>query len=211
MIVSSPIWAVQAKQLPNDFCQEPDSEVSQAKQYLAVLRVSMRIEAIIAQAVEDAIDLSQFLASLRQRPSHAKVRSTTYCYLLSGEHFEALGLVRVFDDVDCPPAHANEGGLQLVLSITTISIQVTQPREPRANCSQHIYGLIAILVIGGANEDEDQKAESVCQNVPFATLYLPFCQRQSQNPAIFCVLRRLAVDYSSSGRGLRDLRFLAGS
>ncbi len=62
----------------SDFFLVPDSEVSQAKQYLAVLRVSMRIEAISAQAVEDAMDFSQSLASRRQRPSHAKVRSTTH-------------------------------------------------------------------------------------------------------------------------------------
>ena len=31
-----------------------------------------------AQAVDEAMDLSQSLASRRQRPSHAKVRSTTH-------------------------------------------------------------------------------------------------------------------------------------
>src|SRR5213075_899320 len=56
----------------------PDSEVSQARQYFAVLRVSMRMEAMRAQAVEEAMEVSQSLARRRQRPSHAKVRSTTH-------------------------------------------------------------------------------------------------------------------------------------
>lgn len=54
-----------------------DSEDDQAKQYLAVRRVSMRMEAMVAHAVEDATVVSQSLASRRHLPSHAKVRSTT--------------------------------------------------------------------------------------------------------------------------------------
>ena len=60
------------------FLLEPDSKVYHAWQYLAVLRVIIRMEAMSAQVVEDAIEVSQSLASRRHRPSHAKVRSTTH-------------------------------------------------------------------------------------------------------------------------------------
>jgi len=60
------------------FLLEPDSKVYHAWQYLAVLRVIIRMEAMSAQVVEDAIEVSQSLASRRHRPSHAKVRSTKH-------------------------------------------------------------------------------------------------------------------------------------
>lgn len=56
----------------------PDSKVSRAKQCLAVLPVCIRMDAISAHAVEEAMEVSQSLARRRHLPSQAKVRSTTY-------------------------------------------------------------------------------------------------------------------------------------
>ncbi len=40
-------------------------------------RVALRMAAMCSHGSDDAMEVSQSLASLRQRPSHAKVRSTT--------------------------------------------------------------------------------------------------------------------------------------
>ena len=56
---------------------EPDSKVCHGAESRAILRVSIRIEAIFAHAVELSMERSQSLARRRQRPSQAKVRSTT--------------------------------------------------------------------------------------------------------------------------------------
>jgi hypothetical protein len=58
--------------------QEPDSEFLQAWQCLAMRRVSRRMWAVRRKAVAEAMVFSQSLASLRHRPSQAKVRSTTH-------------------------------------------------------------------------------------------------------------------------------------
>jgi len=57
---------------------EPDSKVRQEFESLTILRVINRMEAIFVHAVELSIDLSQAFARRRQRPSQAKVRSTTH-------------------------------------------------------------------------------------------------------------------------------------
>ena len=56
---------------------EPDSKVLYCSQCLARRRVRMRIWAMRVHAVELWMDFSQSFASLRDLPSHAKVRSTT--------------------------------------------------------------------------------------------------------------------------------------
>lgn len=60
----------------------PDSEVYQAKQCLAVRRVSMRIEAMSAHEVDEAMDFSQSLASRRHRPSQTPVLGRAAQWLL---------------------------------------------------------------------------------------------------------------------------------
>lgn len=57
---------------------EPDSKVHSYIRYLAMRLVSILIEAICAHAVALSIDFSQSLARRRQRPSQAKVLSTTH-------------------------------------------------------------------------------------------------------------------------------------
>ena len=56
----------------------PDSKLRQASQCLARRRVVRRMWEMSIQASAEATDFSQSLASLRQRPSQAKVRSTTH-------------------------------------------------------------------------------------------------------------------------------------
>ena len=57
---------------------EARSKVHVQIEYLAMCRVSMRMLAMWAKAVELAMDLSQSLARRRHRLSHAKVLSTTH-------------------------------------------------------------------------------------------------------------------------------------
>lgn len=63
-------------------CEERDVSESDSKRfqrypYLARRLVSMRMWAMVIHASAEATDLSKSLASLRHRPSQAKVRSTT--------------------------------------------------------------------------------------------------------------------------------------
>ena len=57
---------------------ESDLKLSECFHVLARWRVTRRMWAINSQASALAIDFSQSLARRRQRPSHAKVRSTTH-------------------------------------------------------------------------------------------------------------------------------------
>jgi putative oxygen-independent coproporphyrinogen III oxidase len=59
------------------YWREPDSKVIHCSQCLANRRMRMRIWAMRVHAVELWMDFSQSLASLRDLPSHANVRSTT--------------------------------------------------------------------------------------------------------------------------------------
>jgi hypothetical protein len=81
----------------------------------------MRMAAIVAHVMDEAMVFSQSLARRRHRPSHAKVRSTIH---RRGEKLEALYLVRSLDDLDRPGSRSDEGSTAFVAGIASIGKDV---------------------------------------------------------------------------------------
>src|SRR5262245_62747197 len=89
-------------------------------------RSMRRIEASLRKASALRLRHSQSLASLRHRPSQAKVRSTSQRF---GSTDEALGLIGALDDLD---VHALENSPQCILEacalISTIGVEFQEKR-----------------------------------------------------------------------------------
>ena len=81
---------------------ESDSKVFQAQQYLTVRRMSMRIDAMCVQAIDDAIDdagdVSQSLGNRRHRPSQANVGSATHRRGSSSKPFAVSDRLMILGD-----------------------------------------------------------------------------------------------------------------
>jgi hypothetical protein len=121
------------------------------------------------QASADAMDFSQSLASRRQRPSQAKVRSTTQ---RRGRTSNPLRRVRALDDFEGPVAELAQGVVQLRPGIAAVGEDVTQPRPAGADGVEHHRCAIAILDTGGVDYHADQQTERVGDDVPLPALDL---------------------------------------
>ena len=66
---------------------------------------------------------------------------------------------------------------QFLPGVAAIGKVMAQPREALAYRLEHIDGTVPVLNIGRIDEDEDQKATGVGEDVPLATLDLliPTC------------------------------------
>ena len=124
-----------------------------------------RMWAMLIHASLEAMDFSQSFASRRQHPSHAKVRSTPPP---PGEDFEAAGGVGALDDFERPLADPVEGGAQLRSGIASVGEQVAQPKAVMAYGFQHSRCSVAILNIGGMNDEPEEHAGSVDDSVALA-------------------------------------------
>jgi hypothetical protein len=89
---------------------------------------------------------SKFFASLRQRPSHAKVRSTTH--LRAAKPREALGRVGPFDDSYRLFADAFQSLAQFISGITIVGKDMAQPGIARTDRSKNTWSALAILNAG---------------------------------------------------------------
>jgi hypothetical protein len=106
---------------------------------------------------------SKSLASLRQRPSQAKVRSTIQRLRKA---FTAL------DDLQPPaagPGHRLRGCLALV---GTVGKEHLDEREQPTRRAQEGYGPVAVLDAGGMDSGAQEQAQRVDQDVPLLALDL---------------------------------------
>lgn len=88
------------------------------------------------------------------------------------QNMKALGGIGALDDLDAPIAHAGQRVAQFPIGISSIGKDMTQPWEAAADRRQHVDGAVTILDIGGMDEDEDQKAASVGDDMALASLHL---------------------------------------
>ena len=128
-----------------------------------------RILEMSVHAVETSILRSQSFANRRQRPSHAKVRSTTHRRGRTTNPF-AVSLRLTTSIVQSP--WAGNRLAQLRAGIGTIGKQVTQPGEPVANGLDERACAIAVLNVGRGNDHKQQQSDRVDNNVALATLDL---------------------------------------
>src|SRR6202011_4242714 len=155
-----------------------------------------------AQATALAIVASKSFASLRQRPSHAKVRSTTH---LRGQTFEALRRVGTFDDFYRPFADALQSLAQFISGITTIGEEVAQPGIARADRSKDAWSAVAILNAGFMHDESDQISLGIGDDVALAALDFLACVKAPWATA-FRGFHRLAVNHSGRRARLSTTR-----
>ena len=89
-----------------------------------------------------------------------------------GKNDEAMQLV-AFDDFDGPGADLCDGGSHRLSLVAGIGEDALDEREQTARAAvEDQADAIAVLHVGGVNDDVQQEAERVDKNVPFAALDL---------------------------------------
>lgn len=82
--------------------------------------------------------------------------------------------IGALDDLECPGAGLGDGVGRLLALIPTIGEDAFDEREQASRPAQQWNGSVAILDIAGSNEDVQQEAEGIDQNVaPAAQRLLP--------------------------------------
>src|ERR1700686_2503981 len=113
---------------------------------------------------------SQSLASLRHRPSQAKVRSTTHRL---GRTTKAFALIRALDDLDVDLSHDFlEGGAKQRTLISAIGVELQQERKHAEHRHHDQFATVAILDVGRVHDGVDQQALRIDDNVPLLALDL---------------------------------------
>src|SRR5919202_2432475 len=102
---------------------------------------------------------SKSLASRRQRPSHANVRSTI------GQRHEALGAAPA-DDLEPPAARPGHGLRGRLAAVGAVGEDDLDEREQPARGAQQRDGAIAVLDVGRKDRGAQQHADRVDQDVP---------------------------------------------
>ena len=136
-----------------------------------------------AIAVVVSIKRSKSLASLRLRPSQAKVRSITQPRLrlhsrgdraerprrAPRQQMEALGVAWPLDDLK-PQALARRGAGGNLALVTGIGKQVPKPRETPSNPGADEPQAIAVLDVGGVNDQPQRQAQRIGEQMPLAAV-----------------------------------------
>ncbi len=99
---------------------------------------------------------------------------------------------------------AFERAPELVPRIAAIGEHMAQPWEAIADSFEDIDGPVAVLNIGGMDQDEDQIAVGVSNDMPFAAFDL-LARVIAANSATFRGFDALAVDDTATGRGFATL------
>ena len=82
------------------------------------------------------------------------------------------GSIRSLDDLQSPGTSAPHRHCHLASRISAISKNALDEREQSSRPAQQVEGAITVLNIGGMNDDVQQEAQRVDQDVPLATLDL---------------------------------------
>ncbi len=88
-----------------------------------------------------------------------------------GQHLEP-GDVRSLDDLQSPDTCAPHGQCHLASGVSAISKNAFDEREHSSRPAQQVESAIPVLNIGGVNDDVQQEAQRVDQDVPLTTLDL---------------------------------------
>src|ERR1700678_2796997 len=162
------------------------------------LRVKRLIWATSIHARALSIVASKSLARRRQWPSQAKVRSTTHRRAMSTKPLAAFGRLTI-STVQSPLSR--KGLLEFGAGVSAVGEDVAQPRIDRADRRQDERSAVAILDVGGMDDDADEMALRVGDDVPLATHDL-LAGVESARTAAFTGFRGLAVDHAGCRAGL---------
>ena len=90
-----------------------------------------------------------------------------------GQNDEALGNIAAFDDLDCPCAGSSCGGANARPLIAAIGIDAFDEREQGTRALiEHQCRAIAILDVGGMNDDAQQETQRVDKDMALAAFDL---------------------------------------
>ena len=128
------------------------------------------IEARRRNASAFRLRFSQSLASRLQRPSHAKVLSTTQRF---GRTTNAFSVIRTLDDLDIHARHYfRDGAAKQRALIAAIGVEFHQERIHAEHGRHDQCAAVTILDIGGMNDGMDQQALRIDENMPLLALDL---------------------------------------
>ena len=89
-----------------------------------------------------------------------------------GKHLEALRLGAALDDLQAPVAEGRHDRRQFLAGIGAVGPDHREPREQRRQAAQDEDRAIAILDVGGMNDDLEDQAEGIDDDVSLAALDL---------------------------------------
>ena len=89
-----------------------------------------------------------------------------------GKHLEALRLGAALDDLQAPSAEGRDERRQFLAGIGAVGPDHREPREQRLQPPQDEDRAVAILDGGGMNDDGEDQAEGIDDDVPLAALDL---------------------------------------
>jgi len=107
---------------------------------------------------------------LCQSATATEPRESTFDNPSAWQNFEALRRVRTLDDFYRPFADARQSLAQFISSIATIGKDMAQPGIARTDRSKNAGGAIAILNAGFVNDESDQVALGVGDDVALTAL-----------------------------------------
>ena len=84
-----------------------------------------------------------------------------------GENLEVME-IGALDDLELPGPGGGDGGLHLWSLISAVAIDQRDEGEQAACTAQHDECAVAILHVGGMNDDAQEKAERIDEDVPLA-------------------------------------------
>jgi hypothetical protein len=88
-----------------------------------------------------------------------------------GQHLESSG-IRSLDDLQSPGTGAPHGHSHLASRVSAISEYAFNERKQASRPPQQMESTITVLNVSGMNDDVQQEAQRVDQDVPLATLDL---------------------------------------
>ena len=91
-----------------------------------------------------------------------------------GEHLEVMES-GALDDLEFPVPGGGDGSLHLWSLVSTVAIDQRDEGEQAACAAQHGEGAVTILHVGGMNDDAQEKAERIDEDVPLAARDLLTC------------------------------------
>src|SRR5665213_43926 len=122
------------------------------------------------------------------------------------QNLEAFGGIATSDDLDGPAAELGERVLEFFSGVTAIGEDMAQPRIELADRRQNSHGTIAVLNVGGMNQQSDKIALRVGDDMALAPLDL-LARIEAARTATFCGFHGLAVDHARRGAGFAPTPF----
>jgi uncharacterized protein with von Willebrand factor type A (vWA) domain len=84
-----------------------------------------------------------------------------------GENLEVME-IGAFDDLELPGPGGSDGGFHLRSLISAVAIDQRDEGEQAARTAQYGEGAVAILHVGGMDDNAQEKAERIDEDVPLA-------------------------------------------